>query len=62
MKKDRYEVRLWRLVEGVKLGRDVVEVDATSPEKAAANGVRRATGLRKPPDGVTFEAIDAKLV
>ena len=61
-KRERYEVRLWRVVNGMRLGKDVVYVDATSDDNAKRNGEIRMTNLRKPPEGVTYKAIDAKLV
>lgn len=61
-RRERYEVRLWRVVDGMRLGREVVHVDATSPERAKKNGEQRAKALCKPPEGVSFQAIDARLV
>jgi hypothetical protein len=56
-----YEVRCWRIVAGMRLGREVVCVSARDVAHAMRIAPAMARKSIKPPEGVEFQAIDAAL-
>lgn len=59
---NRYEVRLWKCVMGIRLGREIITVTATDDRQALRLAPRGAARAFQPGPDVTYLAIDAELI